>query len=356
MKIEKQRRCFTIMIIPHSEESTFSLRLPFYAVQAAVFFSVIILAGFITLSYSYLEVSTEAKQVEELRQINRAQHEEIDALAVETQRAMNQLQEMDDLIESISKQVDSAEILEDQEILDVDNIQTKAQETRNKLLSSVPYNSHYEELTYHSMNSVVPYNYNASPEQPGLNFTGFNNLPQGSSTSGMVLDRAVDNITTLHNIIPEQIETLDEVETSIFVIEAKLEQLESKPSLWPARGRVTSGFGTRKIPYSSGYQFHTGVDIAGSHGSNVRAAARGEVVFSGYRGSLGNLLIIDHGYGYETYYAHLKGFTVRKGDEVAKGETIGYMGASGRTTGTHLHYEVHYKGSPVNPIRYMEGH
>ena len=125
--------------------------------------------------------------------------------------------------------------------------------------------------------------------------------------------------------------------------------------MWPARGRISSGFGTRRTPYSrNGYQFHTGVDITGSYGSSIYAAAPGKVTFTGYRGSLGNLVIIDHGYGYETYYAHLSDFVVNVGDRVERGQVIAHMGSSGRTTGTHLHYEVHYMGSPVNPANYLK--
>jgi murein DD-endopeptidase MepM/ murein hydrolase activator NlpD len=167
------------------------------------------------------------------------------------------------------------------------------------------------------------------------------------SSSGGVLERASENIILLQSVIPERSETLD-------LVGEFVEQADAKPSIWPSRGRLISGFGMRRIPYqSSGYQFHTGVDIVGAHGSDIVATAPGEVVFTGYRGSYGNIVIIDHGYGYETWYAHLTGFAVSSGESVERGQLVGYMGASGRTTGTHLHYEVHFNGSPVNPRNYM---
>ncbi len=353
MTPEKQERCFTILVIPHSEEATFSLRFSISAVKFAVIIAVLIISGFGFLGYSYLMVSAEANRVEELRQINRAQKEEIDALAIETEKAMNQINELDQLIEKVTEKIDNVEILED-----IENLQDKIKENRAKPLLSGSTNPHHESISVVYFNGPVPqpHTYGLDPRQTQANLTGFTPLYESSSNSNMVLGRAVENIATMQSVIPEQLDTLDEVENYIGKIEAKLEQMEAKPSLWPARGRITSGFGTRNVPYSGGYQFHTGVDIAGSHGSNIRAAASGKVTFSGYRGSLGNLIIIDHGYGYETYYAHLSGFAINKGDEVGKGQTIGYMGASGRTTGTHLHYEVHYKGSPVNPVRYMVEH
>jgi len=351
MASEKQRRCFTFMVIPHSEEATFSLKIPLYAVQIAAVGLTLAAVGFSFLGYSYLKAAAEASQLEHLRQLNRAQQEEIDALAIETEQAMNEIEELDYLIENITKKIDDVEILED-----MDSLQKKVQENRTYLFSAEVALPERESTPSNSFNSAVTYNYQTIPEHPEPNYSITKDVSALSSTSGLVLERAIDNLTTLHYIIPEQLDTLDKVEDYIGKIESKLEEIESKPSLWPARGRITSGFGARNIPYGSGYQFHTGVDIAGSHGSRIRAAAQGEVSFSGYRGSLGNLLIIDHGYGYKTYYAHLANFAVSKGDRVEKGETIGYMGASGRTTGTHLHYEVHYKGSPVNPVRYMEEH
>ena len=346
---KNKKRCFTIMVIPHSEESTFSLCIPFYGIQLAIMLLLVIIASSTFLGYSFLKVSAEASQVEDLRQINRAQEQEINALAIETEKAMNQILELDELIEEITEKIDDVDILDD-----VESIQTRITATRKTFQDSSRYRfSNQDNQTGSYSNAVSSAEYTIL-EQPYNSFDSFSQSYSNYSSSNMLFNRAFENITILHGVIPEQIDTLDEVELYIGKIETRLEEIMSKPSLWPARGRVTSGFGTRSIPYAGGYQFHTGVDIAGAHGSKVRASANGEVTFLGYRGSLGNLIIIYHGSGYETYYAHLDGFAVNKGDIVEKGQTIGYMGASGRTTGTHLHYEVHYKGSPVNPRRYME--
>jgi len=350
MTTKKQKCCFTIIVIPHSEESTFSLRLPPYAVQIAIFIIALIISGLGLLCYSYLKVSADASHLKELHQRNRAQQEEIDALAIETQKAKKQNREMNNLIENITAAVEDIEILDGVEV-----ISDEKEETMKEMPPSYSANPHFEYLTDESFdrpNSSI--SRSASPAV--TSFTSFEQLHENTSTSGMILDRAVENIANLRSEIPENLDALDDIETYATKIETKLEKVEFKPSLWPARGRITSGFGTRKTPYSSGYQFHSGVDIAGSHGSKIRSAANGEVTFAGYRGSLGNLLIINHGNDYETYYAHLDDFTVGKGDKVEKGETIGYMGSSGRTTGTHLHYEVHHKGSPVNPKSYLEEH
>jgi murein DD-endopeptidase MepM/ murein hydrolase activator NlpD len=116
---------------------------------------------------------------------------------------------------------------------------------------------------------------------------------------------------------------------------------------------VTSEFGPRNSPLSRRKEFHFGIDIAGPRGTPILATAEGEVVLASYRIGFGNTIIIDHGYGFTTVYAHLKNFNVHLGNSVQKGQVIGYMGSTGYSTGVHLHYEVHKKGVAVNPRAYL---
>lgn len=130
--------------------------------------------------------------------------------------------------------------------------------------------------------------------------------------------------------------------------------LESRPVFRPVRGIVTSPFGVRLSPFTHTEVFHEGLDIESPAGAPVRAAARGKVVRSGYEALYGNLLVVDHGNGFRTLYAHLSERLVRAGDLVRKGEVIGKVGDTGRTTGPHLHYEVRVNGLPVNPTRFFQ--
>ena len=116
----------------------------------------------------------------------------------------------------------------------------------------------------------------------------------------------------------------------------------------PTRGRLTSVFGTRWGAK------HTGIDVAASTGTTVAAADGGKVTFASSNGSYGNLIIIDHENGYQTYYAHLNKFSVKKGDRVYKGQKIGEMGNTGRSTGPHLHFEVRKSGTPINPLGFVK--
>lgn len=130
-------------------------------------------------------------------------------------------------------------------------------------------------------------------------------------------------------------------------------QTTSQPSLWPVNGRLMGPFGERNDPFSGEGEFHKGVDISAASGTPVRATADGVIVFSDWSSGYGRLIIIDHGGGVETYYAHLSRFFAFAGQGVRRGETVGAVGSTGRVTAPHLHYEVRIGGAPVNPYRYL---
>jgi murein DD-endopeptidase MepM/ murein hydrolase activator NlpD len=127
------------------------------------------------------------------------------------------------------------------------------------------------------------------------------------------------------------------------------------PSIWPVQGRVTAGFGQRMDPFSGEQAFHPGVDIADAVGTDVEATGDGLVIEAEPDAGYGRSILIDHGDGITTRYAHLSKLFVVVGEQVKKGEIIGAIGVSGRTTGPHLHYEVRIHGTPVNPARFLHG-
>jgi murein DD-endopeptidase MepM/ murein hydrolase activator NlpD len=130
-------------------------------------------------------------------------------------------------------------------------------------------------------------------------------------------------------------------------------QTNVMPSIWPLEGRLLSSYGNREDPFRGLQAFHAGVDISAEMGTAVRSAGDGIVVFAEFNGAYGRLVIVDHGGGIETYYAHLSRFDVIAGQEVRRGQVIAHSGASGRVTSPHLHYEVRHGGNPVNPYRYL---
>jgi len=126
------------------------------------------------------------------------------------------------------------------------------------------------------------------------------------------------------------------------------------PSMWPVMGHITDGFGERLDPFSGEGAFHTGVDVASDYGAPVHATADGIIADAGQHTGYGRVVIVDHGFGLTTWYAHLSAYAVVAGTRVKRGEVIGYTGISGRSTGPHVHYEVRMNNAPVNPWRYMK--
>ncbi len=129
--------------------------------------------------------------------------------------------------------------------------------------------------------------------------------------------------------------------------------LADAPSLWPLMGRVTSSFGARQDPIDGEGAFHPGIDIAAPYGTPVRATADGEVLTAHMGAGYGREVVIDHGHNLTTLYGHMSALAVVPGEHVLRGQVIGYVGQSGRSTGPHLHYEVRVHDVPVNPHKYL---
>jgi murein DD-endopeptidase MepM/ murein hydrolase activator NlpD len=121
----------------------------------------------------------------------------------------------------------------------------------------------------------------------------------------------------------------------------------------PMVGKVTSGFGYRTHPMGGGRKFHNGIDIAAPHGTPVKAADAGKVIFAGNKWSLGDAVIIQHTSGYQTLYGHLSKILVKKGEQVKQDQVIGREGSTGISTGPHLHFSILYRGKYVDPARYL---
>ncbi len=121
----------------------------------------------------------------------------------------------------------------------------------------------------------------------------------------------------------------------------------------PLNGRITSRFGKRRDPLNGRVSFHDGIDIRGRRGAKIYATANGIVTLAGYNGGYGNYVEVQHGDGYKTAYAHMKKILVKRGQRVHRGDIIGLVGNTGRSTGPHLHYEIRRNDTPLNPAKYM---
>jgi murein DD-endopeptidase MepM/ murein hydrolase activator NlpD len=129
--------------------------------------------------------------------------------------------------------------------------------------------------------------------------------------------------------------------------------LASTPSIWPVRGYFSSSFGMRNDPFTGEREMHYGVDVSTVTGRPVVATADGIVLYAARRGTYGNIVVIDHKFGVMTRYAHLSGFNARAGQQVRRGDVVGYVGNTGRSRAPHLHYEVWVQDRPVTPLDYI---
>jgi murein DD-endopeptidase MepM/ murein hydrolase activator NlpD len=167
--------------------------------------------------------------------------------------------------------------------------------------------------------------------------------------------------TTLLRDMHEQVEQIDlasknqkkDFESLLKYLEGQRNLLACTPAIRPTRGWITSRFGYRVSPFTGMREFHKGLDIANRMGTPIVATADGVVSSAGYKGLLGQVIIINHGHGLVTRYAHISKALKKRGESVKRGETIAMIGNTGRSTGPHLHYEVHLNGIPVNPKQYI---
>jgi murein DD-endopeptidase MepM/ murein hydrolase activator NlpD len=162
-------------------------------------------------------------------------------------------------------------------------------------------------------------------------------------------------------LAPRALAAIDESLTSLTRRSAQLEEfyrdqtlvLASTPSIWPVRGYLSAGFGNRLDPFTGQRDFHSGIDISTPIGTRIFAPADGVVLSASPQGAYGNSIIIDHGYGVVTRYGHLDGYAIRPGQRVRRGDLIGFVGSTGRSTGPHLHYEVWVRDQAQNPIHFI---
>jgi murein DD-endopeptidase MepM/ murein hydrolase activator NlpD len=173
---------------------------------------------------------------------------------------------------------------------------------------------------------------------------------------------AISNVMSTSLISPEDTfgvlrTLLSALETRLSTVRKGVERQEklaaATPSIWPAKGWLTGRFGGRSDPFTGESAFHQGLDISASKGQPVYATADGRVDAASYDGEYGNLIVLTHDFGITTRYGHLSGFNVKRGQTVHRGDVIGFVGSTGRSTGAHLHYEILANGKLLNPLQLL---
>jgi murein DD-endopeptidase MepM/ murein hydrolase activator NlpD len=185
-------------------------------------------------------------------------------------------------------------------------------------------------------------------------FMRFRQSPFGVNEAAVQPASEFDQSVAQFNFLESNVKQAEMPDASLQLLPGQgIADLTSTPTLWPVIGHLTGTFGERMDPFSGEGAFHTGVDISSQYGDGVRATADGVVMEAGDHAGYGRLVVVDHGYGVTTWYGHLSSFNVHVGQSLRRGEVIGNVGVSGRSTGPHVHYEVRINGAPVNPMRYL---
>lgn len=288
-------RAFTLLLVPHSGEKAKRLRLPSWALQVLTVMLLAFLAGLSWLGADYVRLRANDRELARLRTENHQQAQQIKELAKEAVTVQERLIEINNL---------------DSEI---------------RQMLGLPAREQQEEL----LNRGMPRG------GPGRSVTP----------------------ADIHQTLQDAADGIDPVKEKLIQLKKDVEQEQQRlahtPAGWPVHGTITSRFGARRSPYGRGTEFHEGIDIAAPYGTAVKATGAGTVVYAGWRSGYGYMVIIDHGYGYRTAYAHNSKLKVAVGAAVKRGDTIAYVGSSGRSTGPHLHYEVLYQGVRRDPSSYL---
>lgn len=165
--------------------------------------------------------------------------------------------------------------------------------------------------------------------------------------SGETVMKKAEDIRQMAKKIQERLQFVESA------MEKQKVRLAQTPSIWPTKGYLTSPLGWRIHPLTGKRDYHNGQDIATQFGNKIIATADGVVLVAGHWDYLGNLIIIDHGFGFTTRYGHQASFNIKEGDRVKRFQVIGYVGNTGRSSAPHLHYEVRYFGKPLNPMNFI---
>lgn len=316
---------FTIMIIPNCSKKMIKLSFPRWMTHLLV--STFFILS-VSLCSSILYSIYQRNHITYYSDIVKQQNIEISNLMKKNDNYLSELTMLENKTKNIITQLES-----------LNNFKNMIYEKVNKSTNnSSQINSneieYYEYSSGSSSNNILSY-------QGGGENQDFSKLAQN-------LNKTVDSSNYKVNDEYKELQDLDQY------VEDIIPYLEAYPSILPTKGKLTSKMGWRRNPfYPSRDEFHTGIDIAVDIGTDILATGNGTVIFSNYNQGYGYLVIIDHGFGIKTYYAHNSSLLVEEGDYVNRGDIIAKSGSTGNSTGPHLHYEIRLNDKPQNPLEYI---
>ncbi|MGI6587988.1 MAG: M23 family metallopeptidase [Peptococcia bacterium] len=328
----------TMMVIPHcqgKEVKNISFPLWLVKISAVICITCVLTVGYFVCGYFYLHYI--AKEYQELRQVNAVQAVQIKELKDMTGDMQNKLEGLMQIDREVRAKVglskspenDTLKALQASRGLDNYTLLTMGLSARQTRCSYCQ-----KDVCLESVSPVIQ-------------------CKGQSKELSMFKER--DTLEDLKAELVKMDLLLTSQAKAIDKLKLDVEERLAIPEAWPFHGYITSHFGVRKNPFDhSKEEFHEGIDIDGPYGAPIRAAGKGVVTFAGSKASWGNVVLISHGFGYVSQYAHNSSLLVKKGDKVDKGQIIARLGSTGRCTGAHLHFGVAKEGEWVDPLTVLK--
>ncbi|HEX7535241.1 MAG TPA: M23 family metallopeptidase [Syntrophales bacterium] len=295
---------YTFLIIPKKKSSAKRLTLSNKVLKGIAFCIMAVILASMYTYYDYIRIKRDKIELERLRRQTREQKVQIDELAEKVNNFAIRMEELSQL---------------DKNIRTIANVEDKRY--KGQILGIGGSISDETKIRAHA-----------------------------ETDERMVIAKVDQNLDQLSKDAVEQKNSFHEL---FKFLKKQKSILAATPSIWPVQGWVTSEFGFRSSPIGGGREFHKGIDIATRMGVHVVAPADGLVSEIAYDRDVGHMVKIDHGYGMTSWYGHLLRTAVNQGNMVKRGDVIGYVGNSGRSTGSHLHYSLILNGIPINPRKYL---
>lgn len=326
----RKNKKFTILFIPHASESKInSLGIPIWLINGLACFGIVSILIFSYLIFSYFSLQYTVIENRELKKVNQVQSAEIEKLYKATDQALEELKKIQQTDEKVRN------------LIGIQKEGNKKKETELTSRFQGGLGTRYVQTFTSGIN-----------EEDFFVPQSENNLREKEEKGLDKITVIKQNIVNISSLCEEQSEVLNILEKDV---KKQLAYLNAMPDRWPLRGKITSPYGWRKNPFNHRkMEFHEGIDIKGNYGTAIRAAGSGTVTFKGWKPGYGNTVIINHGYGYTSQYAHCSKMMVKIGQKVEKGEIIARVGNTGRSTGPHLDFRIAKNGQWINPQKVLK--
>ena len=304
----------------------------------SVFFTFVLILAVSLYHLNQYQISMQANQLEYDKLLN--DYRELETQASELLDKLNIVETKNDsILYTNNQQANRLNEVNVKYAQDLDEVEKKTEELQQKL-------DDLEKAKEEIINQLrkIPY-------LPGISNLAVEPIPMAVSYSSEPMQMLSYKLDAIDNIANAELSSYQALADTFWEVKPVL---DNYPSMWPVKGKVTSGWGERQRPMGgNSWENHTGLDIAVPVYSEVLATGGGIVTAAGYSGGYGYLVVIDHGMGLESYYAHNYELSVSVGDKVARGQVVAKSGNTGYSTGPHVHYEVRVNGRAVNPINYV---